>query len=378
MSVKNNTTSFDWDADKNKFSPSNKNHKILSNEPYAEELYALIEQHDHYNDVTDTSVMVPEIGQRLTGTLVGQSGNEVFLDYGGKYTVTMKLDSNEINHILNDDGSPKSVGDDVDFLVMSISPKGDIKGSIYGLEVVKREDYLAEIAGKDEFIEAEVKEVNKFGYIMDYDGVDLFMLHFNSDVNMIPKDSQQDMLGKKLKVAVESYSDVNENFQVSRKRYMETLIPQKMEKLVVGNVYEGVVTGTTSFGIFIQFEDVLTGMIHKDNVHEDYRDRLEEIEPGTPITFYYKETLKNNKIILTQYWKESIWDTIQKDDIYDGTVSSVRSFGALVRLDWDTIGVVHNNTQKKMGVKLEKGDKIEVCVDSFIRNEKKIFLSLVD
>lgn len=348
---------------------------LYGRKSYTDELYKLITGHELSLNLDN--LPTPVIGKKFVGHLTGQSGNIIFLDYGGKYTVLLKIDPHETAYLINEDGSSKSVGDEVEFIVTNVTQNNEIYGSLYKLHVSNSADYLRSIVGKNEFIQAEVKEVNKFGYTMSYNGVPLFMLHFNADVNKIPQEGQEQLIGKKLTVGVESYSDYNENFQVSRKRYMETLIPQKIEKLVSGRVYEGVVTGTTSYGIFVQFQDVLTGMIHKDNVHVDYRDDLSAIEPGTPITFYYRETLKGNKIILTQYWKESIWDNIEKGDIYEGKVEAVKSFGALVRMDWDTIGVVHKTVQHKHSVNLKVGDVLDVCVESFIRNERKIFLSLI-
>jgi hypothetical protein len=43
--------------------------------------------------------------------------------------------------------------------------------------------------------------------------------------------------------------------------------------------YGGRVTGTTPF-VFVEFNDCLTGMIHKANVVEEWQNRISEIKPG--------------------------------------------------------------------------------------------------
>ena len=46
--------------------------------------------------------------------------------------------------------------------------------------------------------------------------------------------------------------------------------------------------------------------------------------------------------------KESIWDSIKAGDIFKGVVEEVRDFGSIIRLDWDTCGVVNYDVLKKL------------------------------
>jgi predicted RNA-binding protein with RPS1 domain len=120
-------------------------------------------------------------------------------------------------------------------------------------------------------------------------------------------------------------------------------------------------------------------MIHKANIREDFRDKIREIKPGTEIDFYVKDIVKGgNQIILTQFLQESLWDTIRVGDKINGKVLSVKPFGALIELDYETNGLIQTTYINKNNRILKYGDKINVIIISIIRDERKIYLTFSD
>jgi ribosomal protein S1 len=206
--------------------------------------------------------------------------------------------------------------------------------------------------------------------------VGAFMPNTLADVNRLYDPNV--LLGKDIYVMLETMQQEKGVYVVSRKKYLRTLIPEMMDKLDFEQKYEGLVTGTTPFGVFVQFEGCLTGMIHKANVNSEWRDRIEEIKPGTLMVFYIKEITKNNKIILTQTLDESLWDTIKVGMILDGDVVAMKPFGALVKLDYETIGLIQISYLNKYKKHLNQGDKISVKVVNVLKDDRKIYLSLYD
>ena len=116
-------------------------------------------------------------------------------------------------------------------------------------------------------------------------------------------------------------------------------------------------------------------MIHKANIQEDWRDRIGEIRPGTPIEFYIKEIIKD-KIILTQVIRETLWDTIKVGKIIDGRVKETKAFGTLVYLDDETLGLIHSSELAKSKKELNPDENIEIKVLAVDRESRKIFLTL--
>jgi predicted RNA-binding protein with RPS1 domain len=174
---------------------------------------------------------------------------------------------------------------------------------------------------------------------------------------------------------IESFSKDEGTYIVSRRKYLQTLIPQAIKELEYGYVYTGNVTGTTPFGVFVEFNDCLTGMIHKTNIVPNWSERIQQITPGFEIEFYIKEIIKD-KIILTQILRESLWDSIKVGQVINGKVRDLKPFGALIILDEETNGLVHTSELEKSSRRLTSGEDVKVKVIAVDRMNRKIFLSV--
>jgi ribosomal protein S1 len=233
-------------------------------------------------------------------------------------------------------------------------------------------------------IEAIVKEIIPAGFMLDIeiDGIliDAFMPNTLADVNKLHDVNV--LVGEKILVMLETLQQDKGIYVVSRKRYLKTLIPEKIKNLKnypKDHVFTGFVTGTRDFGIFVQFEECLTGMIHKANVNQAFREKLSEIQPGTPIDFYVKDVIKGgSQIIATQTLEESLWDTVRVGDKLEGSIITVKPFGALIALDYETNGLIQTTYINKNNKVLKPDDKVNVIVISIIRDDRKIYLTFAD
>jgi len=216
------------------------------------------------------------------------------------------------------------------------------------------------------------------GYSVDlhFEGVTLagFMPNTLAGINKLYR--PESIVGQTFDVMVESYSQDEGTYIVSRRKYLHSLIPEAIKSLESGRTYVGHVTGTTEFGVFVEFNECLTGMIHKSNIHPDWSDKLNQITPGLTIEFYIKEIIRD-KIILTQILRETLWDTIKIGQTFDGKIKDIKPFGALVILDNETNGLVHTSEIDKSNQKLTTGNITKVKVIAVDRMNRKIFLSLV-
>jgi len=215
---------------------------------------------------------------------------------------------------------------------------------------------------------------------IDSINIDAFMPNTLADVNKLY--NPEVLLGQTINVMLETLQQDKGIYVVSRKRYLKTLIPEKVKSLSThpkDKVYTGFVTGTRDFGVFVQFEECLTGMIHKANINEVFRDKLADIAPGTEIDFYVKDVIKGgNQIILTQTLEESLWDTVRVGDKLNGKVITVKPFGALIALDYETNGLIQTTYINKNNKTLKSGEKVDVIVISIIRDDRKIYLTFAD
>lgn len=315
-------------------------------------------------------------GQILECTISHESSTHIILTHpGSKDDIYVDKSKKEIPFFQN-----KVSGDKITVLIKKVTNNPYlIEGSISSLYEERIKSDLRSGPSEEDPVEALVKSWTPAGYTLDiyYEDITLpgFMPNTLAGVNRLH--DVQSIVGEKFKVVIESYSDDKKTYIVSRRKYLQTLIRQEIKKLKYDVVYNGHVTGTTPFGVFVEFNECLTGMIHKTSVHPDWQDRLDQIKPGTEVPFYIKEIIKD-KIILTQIEKDSLWDSIKPGQRFKGIVKDTKAFGVLVHLDEETIGLIHASEMEKSALKFTPKQEIEVKVISLDRMNRKIFLGLAN
>ena len=322
---------------------------------------------DMYNSVRMEN---PTIGSVHTLKYVKSNSDYHMFDGGFKDYVRVDNKNTESVYINGIES-----GSSMDVLVTSIKDTPFmIKGSVSSIYQERVQKELTSMTS-DEYIYGYIKDSNPAGYTVEftYNGVNLigFMPNTLAGVNRLS--NPESIVGKTMELSIESYSEDEGTYIVSRRKYLQTLIPKEMDRLEKGELYLGTVTGTTDFGIFVEFKECLTGLIHKSNMNTDYD--LSDIKPGVGIEFYVKEIIKD-KIILTQVLKETLWDTIDVGQVYKGIVKDVKNNGVLVILDNETMGMVKISEIEDRSVRITNGDFIEVVVNNVDRSQRKIFLSL--
>jgi len=328
------------------------------------------EMFDAITDIVDV-----KIGQVTEGILSGENEDEIMFDIGAKDCVRINKTKSEIQFF-----EGKKVGDVMEILITN---KSDvpyfINASVASIYEARAHEHLTAI-DFDDSVSVKVRELTPAGYNLDlyHDGVRLsaFMPHTLAGINKLHESARKELVGKDIQVMIESFSIEKGTYIVSRRKYLKTLAPKTIKKLKYNEVYTGHVTGTTPFGVFIEFEECLTGMIHKSNINPEYADKIKDIEPGTEIVFYVKEIIKD-KIILTQILKDSLWDDVHIGQKLTGNVKVIKPFGALVKLDEETIGLIHISEIDKSNSKIEEGKDVKVKVLSVDRLNRKIFLKEV-
>lgn len=324
-----------------------------------------------------TIVEMPKSGQVVNGEFEGITGDQyVFSVSGFKDDVRVDVKPGEARYLKNTEK-----GTMIDVLVIDVNHNDFfIKGSISALYESMAHTTLQSLKGT-ESVEAYIKSMNPAGYDVEllHNGVVLpaFMPNTLAGINKL-HDSNS-IVGQTFEVMIESYAEREGTYIVSRRKYLQSLIPNAVKELTYDEPYMGTVTGTAPFGVFVEFNECLTGMIHKANIHPDWQNKISQIEPGFQIEFYVKEIIKNSKfpkIILTQILRETLWDNIKNGQLIEGTIKDVKQFGTLVNLDEETVGLIHTSEMDKLKKSFTKGDSVSVKVLSVDRQSRKIFLTL--
>lgn len=329
----------------------------------------------------DYSLKLTE-GDIIKGKLIKQTDSDFLLDVGYKDYVRVenKKDEHKFLASYSDDQGYLEYGTEVDVLITKVSEQPFmVRGSVYALN--KQISLTELIDGKDIPVKAYVRDSMPAGYNVDIIYNDFrtpaFMPNALAGANRLSKQEAEDLVGQTVDVMVESTSE--QGIIASRKKFMKHLAKEKSKDIV--NIdekgepvqFKGRITGSTKFGIFIEFNECLTGMIHIDNLTDEYKQKLKDraIKDGSEMTFYVKEVI-NGKLILSQEWKETVWDTIKSGAEYTGTVKDIKSMGILVSLDDKTVGLIPNKNLSNKNIVI--GEKIKVKVSNVIREHRKIYL----
>lgn len=318
-------------------------------------------------------ISMPEEGQVVSAKYIGMSSGQFIFSVSG-YKDDVRIDDkvSESKYFKN-----LNLDDTIDVLITEIDQDDFmIKGSVSSLYESRAHAKLKSLV-EGESVMVTVKSLNPAGYDVElnHGGVTLpgFMPNTLAGINKLH--DPMSIVGETFNVMIESYAQNEGTYIVSRRKYLQTLIPEAVSNLEYNKIYSGHVTGTTPFGVFVEFNECLTGMIHKANVNPDWAERLTSISPGFEIEFYIKEVIKD-KIILTQILRDTLWDNIKNGQTIDGKVKDVKAFGTLVNLDDETVGLIHTSEMEKLGKKFTPGQDIKVKVLSVDRMSRKIFLTV--
>ena len=346
------------------------------------------QMHDMYmNDSNHMYSLKLVEGETIVGKLVGQrNGTEYLFDIGYKDYLSVDIKEREtiaLAQYSENDNVP--FGTKVEILLTEVSEEPyNIKGSI---SAIYRQNAIKElIEDGDLYVDALVKEWRPAGFTLelDYKGekVQSFMPNILAGVNRLSPEESEALVDGKIQIMIESYSAEKNSFISSRKKFLQSLIPESIEELVIQDDkgeylnFEGIVTGTTKFGVFVQligYDDCLTGMIHKNNLKE--KEAHDSIQSGDTINFFIKDII-GVKLDLTQVIRETLWDTVEEGQIVEGVIKSHKSFGILVQFDSETIGLVHNTELVKTNEVFSEGDKIKTKVLSVNKSNRKINLTV--
>ena len=226
------------------------------------------------------------------------SDNKLLLNNFGGQTITLDI---EKEASFKDYISDLNVGDILQIYVDS--DKNGVRGSLKSLQTeITNQELHKSVNTTDTAFLGKVISKNNGGFILDINGVHTFLPGSRATANKVENFDLKEWIGKEINVMVEKYSSEHKIFIVSNKKYLKTILPQKIQELDLTKKYNGRVTGTKDFGIFIEFDEIFTALLHKMEMSDDILAKFNSgyYKPNTLIdNLTIKEVQRNNRIILT-------------------------------------------------------------------------------
>lgn len=156
------------------------------------------------------------------------------------------------------------------------------------------------------------------------------------------------------------------------------------EKYPKGSKHNAIVRNFTNFGIFVELEEGVDGLIHISDLSwsKKIAHPAEFTKTGEKIDVVVLDVDVDNRRLSLGHkqLEENPWDVFETifavDTVHEGTVNQIGDKGAIVSLPYGVEGFVpKRHMNKEEGGHLSLNDKVEFSVIEFNKENKKIILS---
>ena len=244
---------------------------------------------------------------------------------------------------------------------------GQYNGSVsQGYENTLKKDLRRAMRDNDSAYQVKVVDLCPGGFMVNLSGIKCFLPGSLAAANRIIDFAG--FVGKTIMVMVETYDERRDIFVVSFKKYLKNVIVSKVSELSFVQKYTGTVTGTSSAGVFVEWDEFYTGLIPA----EDFSPTEGGIQfrSGDRADFYVMDLKNPNRIVLTtkepdnrslelQKIKDVSLSNEKENKIYIATITKVKNFGVFVKLDNDLNGLVERDELERDIKDYRVGDTIE-------------------
>ena len=342
----------------------------------------------------DKAEVPPQVDALVEGPVISIQKSSVYIDLApfgtgiifGREFINAKDIIKKVN--IGDVVKAKVVGTDNDEGYIELSLK-EAKQALIWSEADKA--IKSKVA-----MELVVKEANKGGLILDWQGIAGFLPASQLKSEHYPRveDSDKDkilkalkmLVGKRISVVMISALPKEGKLIFSEKDNNPEERKEIVGKYTVGNEVECTVAGIVDFGVFLKLEEGLEGLVHISEIDwglvEDPRSMF---KVGDKLNAKIIE-IKEGKISLSiKALKENPWNefesTLKKGDIVSGVVIKFNKHGALVSIKQGVAGLVHNSSfgsEEKLKKSLELGKTYDFQITLFEPKDQRMTLVLMD
>jgi small subunit ribosomal protein S1 len=329
-----------------------------------------------------------EEGQVVHGTVVRVDKDEVLVDIGYKSEGVIPVAELSIRRSVNPDDEVK-VGEPVDALVLT---KEDAEGRL----ILSKKRARFELAWKQiedasetgRPVTGRVIEVVKGGLILDL-GVRGFLPASLVDIRRVQ--DLDEFLGQELQCKVIELNRTRNNVVLSRRAVLEDERKEMrqaiLNRLNPGDVVEGQISNIVDFGAFVDL-DGMDGLIHISELSWSHVNHPSEVlEIGQKVNVKVLDIDRERQRISlglkqtqTDPWQQ-VLDEYQEQDVAEGRVTKVVTFGAFVEILPGVEGLVHISELAQHHVEnprevVSQGDRVAVLILEMDAERRRLSLSL--
>ena len=237
-----------------------------------------------------------------------------------------------------------------------------------------------------------VKNITDFGAFVDLGGVDGLIHITDFSWGRINHPSEIVSIGDEISVQVIDFNKETSRISLGLKQLVENPWESIPDKYKVGDVVTGNIVSIMNYGIFIEIEKGIEGLIHISEISwtKNVQNLQDTYKVGDSIdskVLFVDANEQKISLGIKQLSKDP-WETITEDikvgDKKSGTVNKLTKFGAFVTLTDELEGFVRttefhwtkNSSHPKEFV--SEGDSIDYIITDILEKERKVLLSVKD
>jgi small subunit ribosomal protein S1 len=340
--------------------------------------------------IPDYDSTFPEIneGQVVHGTVVRVDKDEVLVDIGYKSEGVIPVSELSIRRSVNP-ADEVSLGDEIDALVLT---KEDAEGRL----ILSKKRARFELAWKNiegaaesgEPVTGRVIEVVKGGLILDL-GVRGFLPASLVDIRRVQ--DLDEFLGQELRAKVIELNRSRNNVVLSRRAVLEEerkdQRQQILDQLQPGDVVEGQISNIVDFGAFVDLNG-MDGLIHISELSWSHVNHPSEVlEIGQTVEVKVLDIDRDRQRISlglkqtqSDPWQQ-VLENYHEDNVVEGRVTKVVTFGAFVEILPGVEGLVHISELAQHHVEnprevVSQGQPVNVKIIEVDGERRRLSLSL--
>ncbi|HMR72792.1 MAG TPA: S1 RNA-binding domain-containing protein [Candidatus Saccharibacteria bacterium] len=216
-------------------------------------------------------------------------------------------------------------------------------------------DEVARIVESEEIIDVTAYDANRGGLLIELEGVRGFLPVSQLSAEHYPRVGSADkdeilqrlnaLVGKSIKVRVLDADRKTNKLIFSEKEAIKDGLSERFEKMKVGDIVKGVITGVIDYGAFVNVEGI-EGLIHISEISwERVNNPSDYVKVGQNVEAKVIAIDKERLSLSLKQLQEDPWlsevEQFQKGAEVEGTVTRITPFGAFVQLSPAVEALVH-------------------------------------
>lgn len=345
------------------------------------------------SEILEKTETLPKVGSMIEGKIIAIEQGSVYIDlppfgtgiiFGKEYLTVRDVLKNS------------NIGDSI--IAKIVEPEGENGYIELSLKEARQAIVWAEaekVLKEKKVLELIVKEANKGGLIIEWQGVQGFLPASQLKTEHYPRviDGNKDkvleelkkLVGKTLPVAIIGALPKEGKLIFSEKNIDQADKKEMVDQYNVGDEITGEVTSAVDFGVFVKIQEDLEGLVHISEISWSLvEDPKALFKAGDKIRVKIIE-IENGKISLSiKALSPNPWANAskkyKKGDEVSGVIIKFNKHGALASIEEGVAGLVHMSefeSEEKLREKLELGKSYNFKINIFEPDTQKMILSFI-